>query len=191
MNQFRFPAVKDSMPRADPVRHNRRLQERVRESGLMASRICRLINYQRRTPGPSCAIPRDGLTEKTMHYSIWAILGLHGVSTMSTLGGSVARCYSVMANIRRGWSQNSVSGRTTLRRVTVVQPVFAAFESGRSQLVPAGSPLILPDISARNSERFFFLPAALPTTPEIRDVARSRCMRPCLALRKLPRGAAI
>lgn len=97
-----------------------------------------------------------------MNYSIWAILVRYTISMMPALGESAARCFPVTATRRHDWSQMPVPARTTLRAVTVVLRAFTAFGCGRSSFAPAGSPLILPDIGARVSERIFFPSTTYP-----------------------------
>lgn len=126
-----------------------------------------------------------------MYYSIWAILVGRCVYKMPALGESVARCYSVVANTRRCRSQIPVSGRTTLRQVTVIKSVFTAYKPGRSQFAPAGSPLILPDICARISERIFFAPTVVRTCRESCGTAAPVRKRPPFLLRVSSRGVAL
>ena len=138
----------------------------------------RAINFVRHE------IRRDLLTQRTMNYSIWAIPTRYLAPIMRRLGGSVARCDSVMAFNRRGLNHVSAPGRTTLRPVAVVQSVFDAFGSVRSNFAPTGSSLILPDISARVSERIFSPPAAHPNPARARFPVASARMQD----RLVPRG---
>ena len=121
-------------------------------------------------------IRRDLPAQRTMNYSIWAILTRYLVPIMCRLGGSVARCAPFTAFSRRGPKHVSAPGRTTLRPVAVVQSVFDAFGLVRSNFVPTGSSLILPDISARVSERIFFPSAAPPNPVRACYLAASACM---------------
>lgn len=103
-------------------------------------------------------------TRRAMNYSIWAILASYAVSIMPGLGESMARCFPVMATRRRDRNEIPVTVRTTLRAVAEVLRAFTAYGPGRSSFALAGSPLILPDISARVSERIFF-PLSLYAKP--------------------------
>jgi len=147
------------------------------------------VNYRPSGSATSRVAVRSEIADTRLsylkYYPIWAIRAARASRIIHNLGESVARCYLVVAIRRRGWSQAAVIDRTTLRWVSVVQPVFTSFESARKYSEPTRTSLILPDICARISERIFFAPMTPRDgwLPSARAGRLSDCMRDALRLR--------